>query len=1407
MYKYKIALLLILLLSILFFNFPQEVVAEINLSERESHYLLNSAQQGIIDEWITITASSDFSNPEEQAALYLIRNSIQCKQLDYAFKDLPKEFLENTIKLVASFYFSPDVGTILEKMEKSTVQEAIDVATDWLLEKEIKTDSGKISYSFTSYAGNQQEPVFYYSLAYRSLNKKEGEVVIEFYSPEKVEPQESTIAGMSIRRSSWDFLGWRKKGNKEIEPFILRIEGKVSKKAIDRYAWQETLSVEVSFTDSMPPMPEIAPEEPFIAKLPIVGGYYKDLKNRIEKAETLINNVVGENSFQEEEKSIRSSIEGVGSKIKSYFSRINPFSASIVQSPPVEETPSWKTPPGSITEEDLEKINSFIDSKINSLKESFIEEALRKRQINDSLVKPSVDKEKDDLVEEIDTLDQEMNALVRIVKILEEEGVEEEKIKEIKKIIEEDEEQISVEEKNKGKEDDAQDILEEKGSASGIFCNKTLNDPDRDKVIINEVAWMGTKNSHYDEWIELKNISNDEINLENWQLLDKESQIEIVFEESDVISSGGLYLLERTDDDSVSSVDADFIYKGNLNNNNEGIYLFNEECVLKDLVVANPNWPAGSNEGKRSMERDRDLNWHTYYGVPKHGILGTPGQENSSPPANISFIPGPSGGEEKPEEKDPSEEEQSTSSLLDIVITEIQIEGEEKSHDFIELYNPNTTTVDISGFQLKKKTSSGNDYSIRLFPEGSIVEERSYFLWLNSSYVSSSQLLADVSSSQTLAINNSIALLNKKGDVMDAVAWGSSTNPFVEGEAFPQNPIKEEGLARKWNLEINNYQDQNNNKEDFEIQNPSPGEINSSSQQTAEGEEFSVLINWEPEEVFVGQEVLFSASSSCPGEASTSFLWNLGIDSATSSGATTSFTYASSTEYIIELALINSEGITKSSATTSLEVKKIPLEINPLSFNFQIEEGDSLEKQELKIINTGEEEEWAVSIDYSNTSTDDWIEIESTTGTIEANSSSSVKFNVDTSLEVGEYNATATIEFLENDFKVIPIGLTISELPEPILSVVINEISWAGTKADANDEWIELYNNTEEEIDLNGWKIESNDNNPEIILSGIVSPNSYFLLERTDDQVVSDIKASQIYTGSLENEGERLKLVDASSTLIDMVDCSDGWFGGRNRKINDKWIRMSMERVDPDLSGSDDSNWVTNDGIRISGKDKEENYIIGTPGQENSRYKFYSRELFYGGAVLWDVIWTAKGGPYPIQSTLSISEESTFIIEPGVEVELIVNRNSRIKVEGTLIAGDKEGEQVVFTSNLESAAPRLWNYIYFTGPDSVLENVVVENGGWYHRLPPFSVKGAVTIENTDIIIRDSVFRNNLVADIWLINSSSTIEDTSFEGPNKEYYYEPRGPGRGITVDIYLEDSNPVLNNLTFDENEVNIYPE
>ncbi|MFC1700825.1 lamin tail domain-containing protein [Patescibacteria group bacterium] len=132
-----------------------------------------------------------------------------------------------------------------------------------------------------------------------------------------------------------------------------------------------------------------------------------------------------------------------------------------------------------------------------------------------------------------------------------------------------------------------------------------------------------------------------------------------------------------------------------------------------------------------------------------------------------------------------------------------------------------------------------------------------------------------------------------------------------------------------------------------------------------------------------------------------------------------------------------------------------------------------------------------------------------------------------------------------------------------LASVVINEIAWMGTINSSNDEWIELYNNTDKEIDLTDWTLKAIDGSPEINLIGFISANDFFILERTDDDSVPNAIANQIYTGALGNDGEYLELRNNNRDLIDSVD---GWSAGDNT------TKQTMERTQTGWQTSHDPN-------------------------------------------------------------------------------------------------------------------------------------------------------------------------------------------------------------------------------------------
>ncbi|MDD5013129.1 MAG: lamin tail domain-containing protein [Candidatus Pacebacteria bacterium] len=383
------------------------------------------------------------------------------------------------------------------------------------------------------------------------------------------------------------------------------------------------------------------------------------------------------------------------------------------------------------------------------------------------------------------------------------------------------------------------------GGGGGVtinYCTQSnLNEPFLSPVVVNEVAWMGTELSSSDEWIELKNVSEEEVNMNGWQLLDKDNQIKIIFDSADIIPANGLYLLERTDDSSVPNIQANKIYSGALSDGDETLRLFNSNCQLIDEVVAQTSWFAGDKDLKKTMERD-SVNWHTYSLLNidnVSGLWGTPKKENSERVIENN--------NQEIENIDETEEKQDNltrpSSLL---ITEISLDDNE----YVEIFNQTEEDINLcldenncyylSYYANATTVHSWDDpnYNWR-FKDGLIINSNSYILidvygdsggdFKVGEY--SSQKLSNSSGSLSLFLNNPIyngeeektqeeKISYAQALKVDTIAWKktSDNEPEVrEGSAFIISNGKV--LGRKYYS--GKYIDSNNNIDDFEEQKQS----------------------------------------------------------------------------------------------------------------------------------------------------------------------------------------------------------------------------------------------------------------------------------------------------------------------------------------------------------------------------------------------------------------------------------------------------------------------------------------------------------------------------------------------------------------------------------------------------------
>jgi hypothetical protein len=136
-------------------------------------------------------------------------------------------------------------------------------------------------------------------------------------------------------------------------------------------------------------------------------------------------------------------------------------------------------------------------------------------------------------------------------------------------------------------------------------------------------------------------------------------------------------------------------------------------------------------------------------------------------------------------------------------------------------------------------------------------------------------------------------------------------------------------------------------------------------------------------------------------------------------------------------------------------------------------------------------------------------------------------------------------------------------------SVSINEIAWMGDSDNWRNEWIEIKNNTSYPISLENWILMVDDKKTN--LSGEIGSNAFFLIAKKESKF-----HGCLFKGSLNNNGNRLTLLDPSNRIVDKVDFSSGWPGGDNE------TKRTLEK-------SENGDWQTSLNVG------------GTPGKENSK--------------------------------------------------------------------------------------------------------------------------------------------------------------------------------------------------------------
>lgn len=204
-------------------------------------------------------------------------------------------------------------------------------------------------------------------------------------------------------------------------------------------------------------------------------------------------------------------------------------------------------------------------------------------------------------------------------------------------------------------------------------------------------------------------------------------------------------------------------------------------------------------------------------------------------------------------------------------------------------------------------------------------------------------------------------------------------------------------------------------------------------------------------------------------------------------------------------------------------------------------------------------------------------------------------------------NTSKVYALFSSTVEITGITLTVGEKQETIPEVLINEVMWSGTSKSLNDQWIELRNTTNQEINIGKWKIENSrdTNKPPIMIPAnrVIPANGYFVIsnysnESNNSLLNIEVNMSNASMNLLTSNNGNLVLKNTKGEIIDQALGETEWPKG----IQDTVTYNSMQRNEEYGNGIYSDSWNTcisnlcNNPLYW----KSENTLnFGTPGYPN----------------------------------------------------------------------------------------------------------------------------------------------------------------------------------------------------------------
>ena len=260
--------------------------------------------------------------------------------------------------------------------------------------------------------------------------------------------------------------------------------------------------------------------------------------------------------------------------------------------------------------------------------------------------------------------------------------------------------------------------------------------------------------------------------------------------------------------------------------------------------------------------------------------------------------------------------------------------------------------------------------------------------------------------------------------------------------------------------------------------------------------------------------------------------------------------------------------------------------------------------------------------------------------------------------------------------------------------IVINEINYHSSDDFDTGDWVELYNNSNQDIDISQWKfMDSDDSHIFTISDGVViESGGYLVLCRDSSDFSQFFPNVENYIGEVDfgfsNGGELLRLMDNDDGIVDYVSYDDSapW------PLEPDGEGMTLELLNPSLNNNDAENWVSSD------------VTLGTPGQQNSSYDALSNDI---DEIIPSVFALHQNYPNPFNPTTSIEYDLPNDSYTVVTVFDVMGKHVKTLVDENQFAGFKTIRWDAKNDEGESVAAGMYIYQIKSGVNIASKKMIL----------------------------------------------------------------------------------------------------